>query len=232
MGRDAAPEHVHVITVPRPGAPRDLLWERFAGVFGIDPRRYAPTGERANPSLGVPETALLRRVNQQVNNGVLANDDYRRFVRELLAHRTLSQRSESPRLALPPQTRSWAADLSESWIGLLGERGYDVVGDLAELRPEPAAGTAFVDPDHPDETQVADAATEAIVVLLQEAARLAGVERSLREDVHAAHRDLDRTRGLWFRAKRRLVHLADDNRAAAAGLTAYRRVRARSSRSA
>ena len=29
-------DHVHLVTVPHPGAPRDLLWERFAGVFGIE----------------------------------------------------------------------------------------------------------------------------------------------------------------------------------------------------
>ena len=70
------------------------------------------------------------------------------------------------------------------------------------------------------------------MVLLQEAARLQAVEHQLREDVHAVQRELDRSRGLWFRVKRKLVHLAEDNRAAAWGLAGYRRVRGRSSRSA
>ncbi len=227
-------DHVHVVTVPRPGAPRDLLWERFAAVLGIDPARFAPTGERSNPSLGVPETAFLRRLNRRVNDGVLVNEDYRHFVREMLAHRTLSRRSGSPRLGLPADVHAWAAQLCEDWIDLLAVRGYDVVGDLAELRPEPLPDGPpdFVDPDAPDEAQVAEVATEAVVVTLREVARLAAVERRLTDDLHALHRESGRSPSLWFRVKRRLVHLADENRVAAVGLAAYRRLRASSSRSA
>jgi hypothetical protein len=231
-GADLPPERVHLVTVPPAGAPRDLLWQRFASVLGLDPEVYAPTGERTNPSLGVPETALLRRVNRRVNDGVLANEDYRQFVRELLAHRTLSKRDASPRLALPPDVRDWAVDLSEAWIAALAKKGYDVVGDLAELRPDPAAQPDFVDPDAPDEAMVADAAEEAVATLLVEAARLQRVEHELREDLHAAQRQLDRSRGLWFRAKRRLVRAAGSHGSVAFALRAYRRVRGNSSRSA
>ena len=235
-GATLPPQQVHLVTVPRPGAPRDLLWRRFASVLGLDPAAYAPEVERANPSLGVPETALIRRLNERVNHGVLANEDYRRFVRELLAHRTLSARTGSPRLGLPPDVHTWAADLSETWIAALRTRGYDVVGDLDELRPEPLdhpshPGT-FADPDAPDEADLADAAVETVVTLLAESARLAAAEGQLREDLEAVHRELEQTRGLWFRVKRRLVHTADRNTAAAWGLAVYRRVRGRSSRSA
>ena len=48
----------------RPGAPPGLLWERFACAFGLDGLDLDLTAERANPSLGVPETALLRRINR------------------------------------------------------------------------------------------------------------------------------------------------------------------------
>jgi hypothetical protein len=129
--------------------------------------------------------------------------------------------------------RAWAADLSEAWIEDLAARGYDVVGSLDDLRPGPAQDDVpFVDPDVPDEADVADAATSAIVVLLQEAARLQAVEHTLREDLHAATRELDRSRTWTFRVKRRLVHTADTNRVAALALAAYRRLRGRSSRSA
>lgn len=226
------PDRVHVVTVPRPGSEPDLLWQRFAHVFGLDPKAYSTTG-RTNPSLGVPETALVRRINERVNNGVLANEDYRQLVRELLVHRTLSHRVGSPRLALPPDVRDWAARLSETWIEVLAAKGYDVVGSLDDLRPDPVATEApFVDPDAPDETLVSDAAMQAIVTLLGEAARLQAVERELREDLHAMGRELDHARGLRFRVKRKLVHAADRNRVAAAGLAAYRRLRGRSSRSA
>ena len=226
-------ERVHVLTVPPPDAPRGLLWERFASVFGLDATAYSDSNSRHNPSLGVPETALIRRINERVNNGVLANEDYRQFVRELLAHQHLSNRHDSPRLMLPPDVRTWAAEVSETWIAVLKAREYDVVGTLDDLRPAPAdTEPEFVDPDAADEDLVADASLQAVVTLLQESARLQASEHALREELHAATRELDRTRGLWFRVKRRLVRAADTNPVAARGLAVYRRLRGRSSRSA
>jgi hypothetical protein len=225
------PDRVHVVTVPKPGAPRDLLWQRFTEVLGLEEVDLELETDRANPSLGVPETVLVQRINQRVNHGVLAGEDYRQFVRELLAHRTLSRRSGSPRLGLPDDVRAWAVDLSESWIEELEARKYDVVGALDELRPDEVSAP-FEDPDDPDEAAVADAATESIVTLLEEAARLQDVEHHLRRDLASALAELDRSRGRWFRVKRRLVESADNNRLAASGLAAYRRLRGSSSRSA
>ena len=225
-GGSLPPERVHLVTVPKPGAPRDLLWQRFTSVLGLDDVELELETDRANPSMGVPETTLVRRINQRVNNGVLANEDYRQLVRELLAHRTLSRRSGSPRLALPPDVRAWAVDLSETWIEDLAAKGYDVAGSLDELRPD-ADAAEFSDPDAPVDEDVADAAMESIVTLLDEAARLRHVEQRLQRDLSAALAELDRSRGLWFRVKRRLVNIADENRVAAAGHAVYRRARGR-----
>jgi hypothetical protein len=228
-------EHVHLVTVPPPGAPRDLLWQRFAQVLGLDTDRYRPSGARANPSLGVPETALIRALNTRLNNGVLANEDYRHFVRELLAHRTLSQRRGSARLTLPPRVREWAEQLSETWVEELAGHGYDVVGGLDELRPVASAelqAAPYADPDAPDQSEVADAALEATTTLLLESTRLQHEVHHLRDELERVHQELEASRGLWFRAKRRLVLAADDHRLVAAGLRAYRRLRARSSRPA
>jgi hypothetical protein len=225
-------ERVHLVTVPKPGAPRELLWQRFAGVLGLH-ESLEPETTRANPSLGANETALVRRINERVNAGVLANEQYRLLVRELLAHRTLSLRKGSARLGLPDAVRRWAVDLSETWIDELAKREYDVVGSLEDLRPDPAASEArFVDPDHPDEDAVSDAAMESIVALLREAAHLHQDGRRLREDLEATYVELERSRSLWFRVKRRLVLEADDHRALAIALAGYRRARGRSSRSA
>ena len=226
-------DRVHLVTVPKPGAPRDLLWHRFESVLGLQSLGLAPVTTRANPSLGVPETALLRRINARVNDGVLVGDDYRQLVRELLAHRTLSERTSSPRLGLPDDVRRWAVELSAAWIDLLSGRGYDVVGFLDELRPDPPGeGAAFSDPDRPDEAAVADAAVLSVVTLLGEASRLQQSERRLQVELEAAYQELERSRGPWFRVKRRLVLAADDHRLAAVGLQVYRSLRGRSSRSA
>jgi hypothetical protein len=230
-GGTLPPERVHLVTVPKPGAPRDLLWQRFASVLGLDAEALAPATDRANASLGVPETALVRRINSRVNRGVLRNEDYRELVRELLAHRTLSLRTDSPRLGLPADVRAWAVDLSERWVETLAAGGYHVTGTLEELRPDRTAAP-FTDPDHPDESDVADAALQAVVTLLEEVARAHDSERHLHRELAAAYEELEGSRSLWFRTKRRLVRESDRNRAAALGLAVYRSVRGRSSRSA
>ena len=235
-GSGLPPDRVHLVTVPKPGAPRDLLWQRFERVLGLegmlDESALADARRRANPSLGVNETALIRRINERVNDGVLVGDDYRRLVRELLGHRTLSQRRTSPRLGLPDDVRAWAVELSGAWIEELAARGYDVAGDLEDLRPDPHGTEAlFVDPDHPDEDAVADAALDSIVTLLSEVARLEASERRLEGELADMRGELDRARGLWFRIRRRLVRAADDNAVAAVGLAVYRRARGFISRS-
>ena len=111
-------ERVHLVTVPPPGSSPTLLWERFAGVFGLDPRELMPT-ERANASLGVAESTMVRRLNTRLNN-VLGGYGYRRFVRELVVHQHLARRRDSARLSLPPEVHELGGDLcpgrgSASW---------------------------------------------------------------------------------------------------------------------
>jgi hypothetical protein len=229
-GKGLDPSRVHLVTVPPPGSPPDLLWERFADAFGLAGLDIELHDERANPSLGVPETALLRRVNKAVNP-VVDPADYRPLVRELLAHQTLSRRTGSPRLSLPPDAVEWATGLSRAWVEDLRERGYDVVGDLDDLLPAPPAN--FVDPDHPREKQVNRAAVDAISALLQENARLRRAEEGLRHE-------LDETRGALhrsylrpsYRARERIVRSAEGSGFGRRLMRVYRRLRGRSSRPA
>ena len=116
-GESLPRDQVHLVTVPRPGASPTLLWERFAGVFGIDPTEFTPAG-KANASLGVPESTMVRRLNMRLND-TLPNHHYRTFVRELLVHRNLSGR---PGLAAAVAARGRLP---------LGERPRPVVGQRA-----------------------------------------------------------------------------------------------------
>jgi hypothetical protein len=208
---DLPPEQVHVVTVPRPGAPRELLWQRFASVFGLDPDGFdTSTVERANPSLGVVESAFVRRLNERVNNGVLENENYRELVRELLAHQTLSRRAEAVRLRLPPDVRAWATELSEQWMADLSSRGYDLVGSWEDLRPEPD-DAPFVDPDAVTATELEDVAMQSMVTVLTRATELRHEIDDLhtRLEVVAAERDQARREvGIWLRSKRALVRRA------------------------
>ena len=225
------PEQVHLVTVPRPGSPRDLLWERFSTTFGLDDLDLDIEAERVNPSLGVPETTVVRRINVKANR-VVPPAEYRPLVRELLAHQTLSRRTGSPRLTLPPEDHEWVRPLQQSWIDAARERGYDVVGDLADLVGDPPTGD-YSDPDAPDEAQVADAAVDAITALLVENARLTRTERELHQRLEDVDRELEHAYlRPTYRWREKTVRRLKSNRAGRYALRLYRRARGRSSRSA
>ena len=230
-GRDLPPERVHLVTVPPPGAPSGLLWERFCRTFGLDGIDLDLTAERANPSLGVPETALVRRINRAANR-VLDPPDYRPLVRELLAHETLSRRTSSPRLRLPPAVHPWAVELERSWVAEVERRGYDVVGDVADLLGAPPDG-AYADPDAPSERAVAGAAVDAIKALLLENARLRGEEARLAAELHETRSSLERA---YLRPsyllRERVVRRLESSGLGRGTMAVYRRARGRSSRSA
>jgi hypothetical protein len=225
------PSRVHLVTVPRPGAPQMLLWERFAKAFGLDQLTLDLHAERANPSLGAPETALVRRINKAAND-VVEPSNYRPLVRELVAHQTLSQRNSSPRLSVPPEVWTWADDLSRRWVDELRKRGYDVVGDLDELLPEPVT-VPFSDPDRPRESEVSEAAVDAIKALLVESSRQRKVEDDLRAELRETQLALERSYlRPTYRAREKIVRSAEEKGWGRKLMSAYRRARGRSSLSA
>lgn len=230
-GHDLRPERIHVVTVPPAGDPHQLLWKRFSLVFGLDGLDLDLEAERANPSLGAPETALLRRVNRAANRE-LNPSDYRPLVRELLAHQTLSRRTRSPRLALPPDVHPWTQEITRSWVADIEERGYDVVGDLHDLMGAPPV-TQYADPDHPAEKQVAAAAVDAIKALLLEGARLRQSEERLRQELRDTQVALERSYlRPTYRWREKVVRRLQGGAVGRWLLAGYRRVRGRSSRSA
>jgi hypothetical protein len=215
------PEQVHLVTVPRPGSAPDELWRRFSHTFGLDGIDLDLTPERANPSLGVPETALLRLVNKRVTP-VVDPPDYRPLVRELLAHQTLSRRTSSARLGLPPATHAWVQDLSRSWIAEVEQRGYDVVGDLADLLGAPSE--TFTDPDTAPADDLLPAALDAITALLVEGSRLRESEANLARELEEARHELHLARRT---SAERTVQALEARPSGRKALGAYRRVRGR-----
>ena len=227
---DLPPERIHIVTVPPPGGPPEVLWKRFSQAFGLDGLDLDLETERANPSLGAPETALIRRINRAAN-ARLAPADYRPLVRELLAHQTLSRRTDSPRLGLPPEVRPWVGELEQAWVEEVVSRGYDVVGDVHDL-----VGTRTLpwsDPDVPDEADVAGAAVDAIAALALEAARLRHEEARLGAELADTRAALERSYlRPSYRVRERVVRRLRRGRAGRAVLRGYRFVRGNSSRPA
>jgi hypothetical protein len=230
-GHDLPTEHVHVVTVPPSGGSPDLLWKRFVEAFGLDGIDLQLDGERVNASLGSAETTLIRRINRAANEE-LEPAFYRPLVRELLAHQTLSRRTRTPRLALPPDAYPWASGLEESWIAEIVARGYDVIGDLDDLRGAPP-GDDYADPDHPDESLVSSAAVDALKAVLLDHARLQRELAQRDAELTDTQRQLEKAHlRPTYRWREKLVRRLESGDSGRMLMKAYRRARGRSSRSA
>ncbi len=138
------PDQVHVVTVPHQD-PGDLLWTRFAAAMDFDPGGCDVTRGRRNSSLGYAETEFLRRMNEELPEG-MPDWFYVRQVKQVLAHGVLSDRPDRTRLVLPPSYAAWAAEQAEILLEGLRDAKYDVVGDLADLRPAGEAAPAGLRP--------------------------------------------------------------------------------------
>lgn len=162
---DLPADRVHLITVPR-RAPRDELWQRFAKTVGFDPAVRPVEVEVKNPSMGLVETNLLRRVNQLVVSE-LEWPVYQRLVKNLLAVNVLAARPDATPLRLPAEDQDWVLQKSKEMVQSLRESGFAVTGDLDDLLPE----TGGPDARHPDDVtdgETLDAAIYAVAGLLHE----------------------------------------------------------------
>ena len=155
---------MHVITAPPASAGTGLLWERFAGVLGIDPGSVDLSRARANSSLGLPEIEFLRRLNEELPDEV-PDWFYMWNVKEALAHQTLAARSARGRLVLPADRYSWADAHADALISGLRKSGYGLAGDLDELLPRVATDPGARPGDQPAE-QMLEVAVESAAALI------------------------------------------------------------------
>ena len=169
-GTGLPPERVHVVTVPPSGGDPGELWRRFASVLGIEePDRFRPgTGVRRNERLGVADVELLRRVSQALDRRIISQE-FGAVTKELYAQSILLRVSSTPPPVLPETHRFRADRLADRWIEDINAAGYDVVGDLDDLRPRHADGPG---PDDWTDAQLIETAAAATAELLLEVAEL------------------------------------------------------------
>lgn len=158
------PDRVHVITMPRNGS-TGQLWDRFASVLGVDSQGFDLSQARANPSLGLPETEFLRRMNGALQDEI-PDWYYTRYIKQILAHDVLTEQARPDRLALPPGREAWVRQQSEALVAGLREAKYHLVGDLSELLPRPA-DDQYLAPDQQPAEQLLDVAVHAAAVLAE-----------------------------------------------------------------
>lgn len=131
------PDNVVVVTAPPKGAPRDLLWNRYAGLLGVDPASCSQDVP-ANPSMGLASTMVLRALNEELASEPLTRNAYHQRVKRVLAKQGMGRyRADEPTLGLD---EPWVYERSAAQIAALRKLGCPVVGDLDELTSYPVPG--------------------------------------------------------------------------------------------
>ena len=154
-------ERLHVVTVPPPGSPRELLWERFASAVGVDPAVATNPARTHNPSLGYPSADLMRRLNAEL--GRLPRQEYNPTLKHYLAEQVLAERAGTePRARLDARTHEFALAWNRSTRGALEASGAHVVGDMGDLPVTASSDTLAGSLEPPDRPDLLDAATTAL----------------------------------------------------------------------
>jgi hypothetical protein len=135
-------------------------------VLGLDGVEMDTSAARQNSSLGPSEVELLRRMNGALGRRI-PEWFYLTAVKEPLAHGVLAQRGSRAQRVLPGEHDPWARQYADIVISGLRASSCDLVGDLDDLRPQPAdrsvgteAAVAVAEPE------VLDAAVDCLVALL------------------------------------------------------------------
>lgn len=128
------PERFTLVTVPPSGAAPDELWRRYCAAVGIPDADYRLEVEGSNPSLGVVESELLRRVNPKL--GDLTWPEYETRIKRAFAERELATFSRSDRLVVPADLHDAVRRAGDDAISFFADAGCRVVGDLEDLRPQ------------------------------------------------------------------------------------------------
>ena len=125
------PERVHVLVLD-PAAPREDVWERFAGIVGFATDGVDLSGSFPNTSMGVAEAETLRRINGRLT-GFTKAFDKGVYLRTYLADERLVPR-RGERFWPEPDQIEECRRRGEEAVAHLEAAPYDVVGDLAHLR--------------------------------------------------------------------------------------------------
>jgi SAM-dependent methyltransferase len=158
-------DHVFVVTVPQRGAPRGVLWQRFADQLGVDPKVCDLEATASNPSLGAVEAELLRTVNERADR--IPHRTYRDDIRGRLIVDVLQRRPGQAPIAFPERHLDWVRKRSQELMDGVRDAGYEVVGDLDELEPAPPVSSA-VDPGRVGSETLEQAALDSLAGLVTE----------------------------------------------------------------
>ncbi len=160
-GAAVPPDRLHVVTVPPPGQPKELLWERFAGVLGVDPAVASKPPQGHNPSLGYASADLMRRVSAEL--GRLPRERYNPTLKHHLAEQVLADRArEEGTAGLDVRTHAFASRWNRRTRDAIEASGARVVGSLDDLSGATRAEDLPEAISAPDRGDLLDAAGTAL----------------------------------------------------------------------
>jgi hypothetical protein len=165
-----APERVHVVVLD-PGADRDDVWRRFAGVLGVDPEAVDLDAAFPNSSMGVAQAETLRRLNERLT-GFTKAFDKGVYLRSYLGDELLVTQGGDkfwPTETQVAECRRRAALLVEH----LAASGVRVDGDAAHLLVPDTLPARRV-PSSVTDAEVADVALDLVAAMLHDVRRLRG----------------------------------------------------------
>ncbi|MCL2541063.1 MAG: hypothetical protein FWE71_01220 [Nocardioidaceae bacterium] len=148
--------NVTLVTVPRPGAAPSTLTDRFARATGLPLDPHLPVA-RANESLGLASTLVLRDLNAGLAERGFDGGDGQGLRKRMIAKRSLAAlAADEPRLGLPVE--EWVRRQTDATINRIVALGVGVVGDLADLDPIEVPGVGVEDVSTEDRLRAATVA--------------------------------------------------------------------------
>lgn len=208
-------ERITIITVPPDGAGADVLLRRFAAVVGFNAATLTEQPAWTNETVGVAATEVIRRVNERLGHR-LNQRQHDKVIKRTVVH-GLAKVAEPVRFTLPEAELPWITARAEEMIDAVRSRGYRVMGDLQELRPQRREGGRR--PDDATVEELLEASLDALALLAEAYAGLWWQRKRRNVEEGSEQGGLaSRTRGAVFRAQRRAAGLADANPVAAGAL--------------
>lgn len=173
-------DRIHLVTLPPPGGPREVLWERFCSVLGVDGSGFAEA-TASNDSLDVVSTALMQRLNVAAAEAGLPLPVYKRTLHRRVATQILGPRRDRSRpLGMSASMADFLSERSAEMVAELRQSGVDLVGSWEDLVPTgvPAGST-------PGEVSDAEMLDLCVAVLVEQGvasdARIQELEAEVRE---------------------------------------------------
>jgi hypothetical protein len=169
MWRDrVGAEHVHVVTVPGPGAPREALWERFASVLQVDPAIATQTQVESNPSTGYATAHLVCLVHAEAARRGLPDFETQRLA-GFVAAQAAMRRDEGTKPPLDRATLRFTAGWNREVIRVLRRSRVRLVGDESDLpvKPDLSQERRLQPPDDESLDRAAQGAVGALTALAE-----------------------------------------------------------------